>query len=71
MPLTQELLLDVLAPPIVAGIAWVLGSVWSSLVGGGTRSDSARKWGKVTFLVILVGGYLMMFGATAYYRLVR
>lgn len=66
LPLSQQIILDLLFPPAGAAVWWVVSTGWATLVHGGKISDSTKKLRKKLFWVFLVGAYALMFGITLY-----
>jgi hypothetical protein len=66
MSLWQQLLLDLIAPPVLACLWWLGSRGWAWTVQGGQVSDQTRDRQKIGFVVVLVGLYGLMFGTTAY-----
>ena len=69
MPLIQQVLLDLTAPPILALLWWLFSRTWAGIVQGGSVSDMTKLRQSKMFWVVLSGLYAIMFGATAYYHL--
>ncbi len=68
MSLMQQLLLDLLAPPVLAGLWWLGSRGWASAVQGAQVSNQTRSRQKVGFVVVVTALYLLMFGTTIYLR---
>lgn len=66
LPLSQQILLDICVPPIIAFLWKLMAGGWGSLVQGGKVSEgtSSRQW--FEFWVILAMGYALLFGFTIY-----
>jgi hypothetical protein len=66
VPLTQQLLLDLIAPPLLSGLWWLFSRGWATAVQAGEVSSQTTKRQKFGFLVVLAVLYLLMFGTTTY-----
>jgi len=70
LPIAQQIMLDVLAPPVLTGLWWLFSRGWAGAVQGGNVSEMTKaRQGKGVW-VVLGMLYLIMFGATAYFNLV-
>jgi hypothetical protein len=65
LPLGQQLLLDIFAPPVITAAWWLLSRGWISFLVT-TDSRAVRGWAKSGLLIVLIGAYIVMFGITAY-----
>ena len=70
LPVSEQILLDLFAPPIISVTWLVLSKGWSGFLGT-TTSVAVKGWTKSGFWFLLVGCYLLMFGITAYAHLFR
>ncbi len=66
LPLPQQVLLDLIAPPIVAAAWFVLSRVRAGAIRGGSVTASTKERQKLAFWALLCVGYLVMFGITIY-----
>jgi hypothetical protein len=66
MPLTQQYLLDLFAPPIVACIWWLFSHGTATVFQGGRVSERTKGWFSKGFFVVLGLAYVVMFGLTTY-----
>jgi hypothetical protein len=66
LPIPQLILLDLVAPPIIAGIWWVMSRGWAGAVQGGSTSENTKQRQAKEFWVVLTLLYLMAFGVTMY-----
>ena len=66
VPLAQQYLLDCVAPPAIAVMWWFMSRGWAMTVQGEGVSDRTKRRQRIEFLVLLVGLYSLMFGATTY-----
>jgi hypothetical protein len=71
MPLIEQFLLDLIAPPVLATLWWLLSRAWGTAVQGGQVSESTKIRQKRGFLVMLTLLYLIGFGTTTYLNFVR
>lgn len=67
MTITQQVLLDVVAPPVGASLWWLMSRGWAGAVQGSNVSETTRKRQRRLFWVVLGMLYLLMFGTTLYY----
>jgi cytochrome b561 len=65
-PIDQQLLYDLLFPPIGTCLWWLMARGWARAVQGGKPSETTKKRQKWEFWVVLVCLYLLMFGITIY-----
>ena len=68
LPLYQQIVLDLLVPPIGSAIWAFVVRGWAGVVQGGTVTERTKQRQKIEFWVILVAAYLLMFGITIYGR---
>jgi hypothetical protein len=66
MPLMQQYLLDLVAPPIVTSLWWLFSRGTATVLQGGAVSERTKKRERIGFLVVLLLAYLLMFGGTTY-----
>ena len=71
MPLTQQYLLDLVVPPIVTCIWWLLSRGTTTVFQGGKVSGRTKTWLSKGLVVVLVGTYVIMFGITTYIHLAK
>lgn len=62
----QLILLDTVAPPIVALLWRFMAGGWATAVQGDKVSEETRRRQWVAFKAFLVMGYVIMFGFTVY-----
>jgi hypothetical protein len=63
LPLGQQIALDLVAPPIVTAIWWLLARGWTHLLG---TTDWAQGWRRRATLAVLIGAYFIMISVTIY-----
>ncbi len=66
LPLWQQGVLDILAPPVGAVLWWCLSGGWVSVAQRGSPTARSLRWLNRGFWVILVSLYFLMFGLTIY-----
>jgi hypothetical protein len=69
LPLYQQLLLDLIAPPIVAGLWWAFSRAWAIAVQGQPISVKTRTRQARLFWIALIIFYLTMISVTAFANL--
>jgi hypothetical protein len=63
LPLGQQIALDLVAPPIITAIWWLLARGWAQSLG---TTDWALRWQKPATLAVLIAAYFIMFSITLY-----
>jgi len=65
-PISEQVLLDLIAPPVLAAIFWFRARGWARFVQGGDVSEETkgRQW--LEFRVVLILGWIVMFGISIY-----
>lgn len=71
MPVGQQYLLDLIAPPIIAALWWFLSRGWATTVQAGEVSDRTRKRQRSGFFLVLGLLYILIFGATTYLHFMK
>jgi len=71
LPISQQLLLDLIVPPAGAGVWWLMARGWAQAVQGGSASEETKARQRVEFWAVLGLAYLVMFGFTLYGWLTR
>ena len=66
LPLSQQILLDIVVPPAGTLVWWLMSRGWASAVQGGKVSEATRRRQRRTAIVVLVAVYALMFGITIY-----
>lgn len=66
LPISQQILLDLIAPPVLAAVWRFKASGWARAVQGGKVSEETRDRQRMEFWVVLILSYLVMFGVTLY-----
>jgi len=65
-PLSEQILYDIILPPVGAAIWWLMSRGWAGSVQGGSVSDTTKQRQKTEFIVILIATYVLMFSITIY-----
>ena len=71
MPLLQQYLLDLIAPPVLAILWWFFSRGTATVLQGGSVSEKTKRREKIGFVVVLALAYLLMFGGTTYLHYAR
>jgi hypothetical protein len=66
MSLTQQLLSDLVVPPIGTCLWWLLSRGTATVIEGAQVSEGTKKMQSKGIFVILAIGYVAMFGVTGY-----
>ena len=66
---SQQIAVDLLFPPIIASLIWLLSRIWVYLCEGSSPEIGTAAWVRWSFWITLVGSYIIMFATTAYYNL--
>ena len=66
LPVYQQIVLDLLVPPLGAFVWWFMARGWAATVQGGEITERTKQRQKKEFWVILIAAYLIMFGITIY-----
>lgn len=66
LPVSELILLDLIAPPVLAGLFWLKARGRSSAVQGGEVTSRTRQRQSTEFRAVLVMSYLLAFGVTIY-----
>jgi hypothetical protein len=67
LPISQIVLIDIIAPPVTAGLWWLMARGWAIAVQQGNPSEETRGRQKMGFWAIMIMSYFLMIGATIYY----
>jgi hypothetical protein len=70
LPIAEQILLDIAAPPVLTGFWWIFSRGWAGAVQGGKVSTRTKLRQNKGVWIVLVMLYLIMFGATVYFNLV-
>jgi hypothetical protein len=70
LPIARQVLLDVVAPPVLAGLWWLFSRGWATTMQGDDVSQMTVDRQNKGFWFVLIGLYVLMFGATAYFNLI-
>jgi hypothetical protein len=66
LPFSEQIMLDLVVPPVGAAIWWLMARGWAGAVQGNTLSQRTKVRQKWEFWILLFVAYLLMFGITAY-----
>lgn len=66
LPLGEQILLDVIVPPIGTCLWWLKARGWADLVQLGRVSDRTKRRQEWEFWIVMFAGYVTMFGVTLY-----
>jgi hypothetical protein len=66
LPLSTQVLLDLIGPPIGAGLWWLLSRGWAVTVQRGEISERTRRRQVYGFWVVMGVSYVVMIAITAY-----
>ena len=65
-PLWNQLVTDLLAPPVLAVLWWILSRGWAASVQGGSISQTTRRRQAVGFWLVLALAFAAMISVTLY-----
>lgn len=66
LPMIQQIGLDLIAPPILVALWWLMSRGWAVIAQGGRPSARTKVWiNKGTWLLLAIL-YCLAFGITAY-----
>jgi hypothetical protein len=71
MSLSEQFLMDLLAPPVAACLWWLFSRGWALGIQRGEISERTKTRQKRRFFIFLVLFYAVMFGVTAYENLAK
>jgi hypothetical protein len=66
LPIGEQILLDLLVPPIGTCLWWAMARGWATTVQSGSISEATKRRQKWEFLIIMALAYLLMLGITLY-----
>jgi hypothetical protein len=66
LPLSGQLAVLLLGPPIMAALWWMLGTVWSHVAQGGNPTPRTKVWASKGFWILLVTMYAIAIGMAIY-----
>ena len=69
LPLPQIILIDLTAPPVLAGLWWLMARGWAGTVQRGGVNQATKAIQAQAFWAFLVLFYLIFAGCTLYYGL--
>ena len=68
--ISKQILVDVGAPPVIAGIFWLMARGWVLLIGPSNMTTLTKPKLRIEFRIVLVLLYLVVFGETLYRLLI-
>ena len=71
LPLSGQLAVLLLGPPIMAALWWLLGRAWSYVVQGGNPTPRTKGWSSKGFWILLVIMYGIAICMAVYAWVVR
>ncbi len=64
-PLSEQVMYDIIIPPIGAAIWWLMSRGWTTALST-NDSEAVRGWTKSGFWMLLLAAYVLMFSITIY-----
>ena len=64
--ISKQILVDLSAPPVIAGVFWLMARGWAASIGPGGITTLTKQKLKLEFRIVLVLLYLLVFGETFY-----
>ncbi|HXS74733.1 MAG TPA: hypothetical protein VN753_01045 [Terracidiphilus sp.] len=64
--ISKQILVDLSAPPVIAGIFWLTACGWVASIGPDGITTLTKQKLKIEFRIVLVLLYLVVFGETVY-----
>lgn len=68
--ISKQILVDLGAPPVIAGIFWLMARGWVLLIGPSNMTTLTKPKLRIEFRIVLVLLYLVVFGETLYRLLI-
>jgi hypothetical protein len=68
--ISKQILVDLGAPPVIAGIFWLMARGWVLLIGPSNMITLTKPKLGIEFRIVLVLLYLVVFGETLYRLLI-
>lgn len=65
-PLSEQLAILILGPPIMATLVWFMSRGWATTVQGNAVSETTKHRQKIEFWVLLVAMYVLGLGMAIY-----
>ena len=66
LPLSQFIVLDLVAPPVAAIVWWLMARGWAGVVQGGKASEETRDRQRTEFWAVLIMSFIVLAGFTIY-----
>jgi hypothetical protein len=64
--ISKQIVFDLSAPPMIAGIFWLMARGWVASIGSGETTALTKQKLKIEFRIVLALLYLAVFGETLY-----
>jgi|KBSSwiStaDraftv2_1062776.scaffolds.fasta_scaffold236613_4 hypothetical protein len=64
--ISKQIVFDLSAPPMIAGIFWLMARGWVASIGLGETTALTKQKLKIEFRIVLALLYLAVFGETLY-----
>jgi hypothetical protein len=64
--ISKQILVDLIAPPVLAGIFWLMARGWVASIGTGDITTLTKQKLKIECRIVLALLYLVVFGKTLY-----
>ena len=64
--ISKQILVDLSAPPLLAGIFWLMARGWVASIGTGDITTQTKQKLKIECRIVLALLYLVVFGKTLY-----
>jgi hypothetical protein len=68
MTITQQIAMDIIAPPILTSLWWLASRGTAMTIQGGTVSEKTKQRQRRRFWTVLVVIYICMIGTTIYFN---
>jgi hypothetical protein len=68
--ISKQILVDLGAPPVIAGMFWLMARGWVLLIGPSNMTTLTKPKLRIEFRIVLVLLYLVVFGETLYSLLI-
>ena len=68
--ISKQILVDLGAPPVIAGMFWLMARGWVLLIGPSDITTLTKPKLRIEFRIVLVLLYLVVFGETLYSLLI-
>jgi hypothetical protein len=65
-PFSEQLVILIVGPPIMAGLIWLMSRGWAKSIQGGTASERTRVRQRIEFWMVLIAMYAIGIGMALY-----